>query len=267
MSKQEIRPALKNPRHEAFAQALARGMSASAAYVEAGYKANRHNAAALAREEHVGTRITELQEEQLAIHKQATAEAVANAKVTIPCPHELLKKPEIQRDDIGRFERKGMLAKSAKFSQDQKTEITGPFKPGQSGNPAGKPKGTLNKTTIALKQAILGALEAAGGDEGSVGYLKRLAIENSSAFASLFCKVLPTTLAASESDGGIGVKMVFERHIVWPDGHREIEGVTPKHLPAPDVARALPGLEQSKPLIEHDETTDAETVARDDGQR
>src|SRR5215467_13892889 len=76
-------PALKNPRHEAFAQAVARGMSASAAYVEAGYKANRHNAAALAREQHIGTRVTELQEEQLAIHKQATAEAVANAKVTI----------------------------------------------------------------------------------------------------------------------------------------------------------------------------------------
>jgi hypothetical protein len=30
-------PALKNPRHEAFAQALARSMSARAAYVEAGY--------------------------------------------------------------------------------------------------------------------------------------------------------------------------------------------------------------------------------------
>src|SRR6516225_4596290 len=55
-------PALKNPRHEALAQALARGMSASAAYVEAGYKANRHNAAALAREKHIRTRVTELQE-------------------------------------------------------------------------------------------------------------------------------------------------------------------------------------------------------------
>jgi phage terminase small subunit len=30
-------PALKNARHETFAQALARGMSASAAYVKAGY--------------------------------------------------------------------------------------------------------------------------------------------------------------------------------------------------------------------------------------
>src|ERR1700745_350665 len=71
-------PALKNPRHEAFAQALARSMSASAAYVEAGYKANRHNAAALARKQHIGTRVAELQEEKLAIHQQATAAAAAN---------------------------------------------------------------------------------------------------------------------------------------------------------------------------------------------
>jgi hypothetical protein len=150
---------------------------------------------------------------------------------------EPLTPPEIRRDDItGRFERKGTLAKAAKFKQDQpaKRRPGGtPFQPGVSGNPAGKPKGTLNRVTKDLKQAILGALEAAGGDEGSVGYLKRLAIENSSAFASLLGKVLPTTLAASESDGGLGVKMVFERHIVWPDGRREIEGVTPKQLPSP----------------------------------
>ena len=35
---------LTNPRHEAFAQALARGLSASAAYVEAGYKASTTDA-------------------------------------------------------------------------------------------------------------------------------------------------------------------------------------------------------------------------------
>jgi hypothetical protein len=97
---------------------------------------------------------------------------------------------------------------------------------------AGRPKGSLNKTTMQLKEAILGALEAAGGKEGSVGYLKRLAIENSSAFASLLGKVLPTTLAASESDGG-AVKVEFRRVIVYPGGREEIEGVTPKQLPAP----------------------------------
>ena len=74
---------LKSPRHEAFAQALARGMSASAAYGQAGFKPHRANAATLARKEHISVRVAELQEEQLSIHKQATAEAVANAKVTI----------------------------------------------------------------------------------------------------------------------------------------------------------------------------------------
>ena len=35
--------------------------------------------------------------------------------------------------------------------------------------------------------------------------------------------------------------MTFERVIVWPDGHREIEGVTPKALPAhPDSSHMLP---------------------------
>jgi hypothetical protein len=100
---------------------------------------------------------------------------------------------------------------------------------------AGRPPGSLNKTTTQLREAILGALEAAGGEEGSVGYLKRLAIENSSAFASLLGKVLPTTLQASESDGGPAT-ITLTRVIVMPDGHKYIEGVTPKQIapPKPD---------------------------------
>jgi hypothetical protein len=76
-------PILKNPRHEAFAQALARGMSASAAYAEVGFRPHRHNAATLARKKHISVRVAELQEEQLAIHQQTTAVAAANAQVTI----------------------------------------------------------------------------------------------------------------------------------------------------------------------------------------
>ena len=64
-------PALKNPRHEAFAQALARGTSAAAAYGQVGFRPHRANAATLARKEHISVRVAELQEEQLAIHKQA----------------------------------------------------------------------------------------------------------------------------------------------------------------------------------------------------
>jgi hypothetical protein len=55
-------PVLSNPRHEKFVQLLAEGRSADEAYVLAGYKQNRHNAAALAREEHISTRLRTLQE-------------------------------------------------------------------------------------------------------------------------------------------------------------------------------------------------------------
>ena len=151
--------------------------------------------------------------------------------------YEPLTPPEIQRDDAtGRFARKG-LAKAAKFRplQPAKRRPGGtPFQPGVSGNPAGKPKGTPNKITVALREAILAAGEAAGGEGGLTAYLTRLALENSSAYAGLLAKVLPTTLSADESSGGVPVKMVFERHIVYPNGHREIEGVTPKALPAPE---------------------------------
>lgn len=54
-------PVLKNARHERMAQGLAKGLSAEKAHVDAGFKQNRHNAAALAREEHILTRVTELQ--------------------------------------------------------------------------------------------------------------------------------------------------------------------------------------------------------------
>jgi hypothetical protein len=50
----------------------ARGLSAAAAYIEAGYKENRHNAATLARKQHILGRVRELQEEQLAMHKSMT---------------------------------------------------------------------------------------------------------------------------------------------------------------------------------------------------
>jgi hypothetical protein len=81
-----------------------------------------------------------------------------------------------------------------------------------------RPKGSLNKTTVELKQAILGALQAAGGKEGSVGYLRRLAIENSSAFAALLGRVLPMTITGSEQDGKFGVRMTFERVVLGSSG-------------------------------------------------
>jgi len=51
---------LKNARHEAFAQGVAKGLSADQAYEAAGYKPNRHNAARLKTNEHVTSRIEEI---------------------------------------------------------------------------------------------------------------------------------------------------------------------------------------------------------------
>jgi hypothetical protein len=149
----------------------------------------------------------------------------------------MLKKPEIFRDSMGRFDRHGnTLSKTAKKTglikktDEINREIDGRYKNGGARPGAGRPKGSPNKLSQSLKEMILASLDDVGGR----AYLARLAIENSSAYSSLLGKVLPTTLSASESDGGLGVKMVFERHIVWPDGRREIDGVTPKALPAPD---------------------------------
>ena len=158
-------------------------------------------------------------------------------KIDVP-----LKPPEFVRDSLGRFDRPGAtLRKTQQIKKPKKTKKRedGLFQEGGKAGP-GRPPGALNKTTVALKQAILDALEAAGGEEGSVGYLKRLAVENSSAFAGLVSKILPSTLAADADSHG-GVEMTFRRVIVWPGGREEVEGVTPKALPAPDTSHTLPG--------------------------
>lgn len=73
-------PALKNQRHERFAQALASGMDADHAYQEAGYTANRGNASRLKATENVQARIKELQE-RAAANVVVTREWVLNRLV------------------------------------------------------------------------------------------------------------------------------------------------------------------------------------------
>lgn len=55
-------PVLSNPKHERFAQELAKGRSAAEAYVAAGYKANRGNAGTLKANQVIRRRVREIQQ-------------------------------------------------------------------------------------------------------------------------------------------------------------------------------------------------------------
>lgn len=63
----------------------------------------------------------------------------------------------------------------------------------------GRPKGSPNKTTALLKDAILQAAERAGGTKGMVGYLQQQAVETPGPFLALLGKVLPMQVAHSGS--------------------------------------------------------------------
>jgi hypothetical protein len=72
----------------------------------------------------------------------------------------------------------------------------------------GRAKGTPNKTTALLKDAILMAAERAGGPGGLVAYLQRQADENPGPFMALLGKVLPTQLAADDGGSGVVVQIL-----------------------------------------------------------
>lgn len=71
----------------------------------------------------------------------------------------------------------------------------GEFRPSKPGERrGGRQKGTPNKQTGLLKDAILLAAERAGGAEGMAGYLETQAKANPGPFMALLGKVLPTQL-------------------------------------------------------------------------
>lgn len=81
----------------------------------------------------------------------------------------------------------------------QVTNAAGRPKPPNAGK--GRVKGTPNKTTALLKDALLQAATNAGGREGMVGYLTRQADENPGPFMALLGKVLPIQHSADPEAG------------------------------------------------------------------
>lgn len=69
---------------------------------------------------------------------------------------------------------------------------------------AGRPKGSPNKVTALLKDAVIKAAEEVGedgnGSEGLTGYCKRLADKEPKAFAALLGRILPMQLVDSEDN-------------------------------------------------------------------
>lgn len=78
----------------------------------------------------------------------------------------------------------------------------------------GRPKGAVNKTTAALKDMILKALDEAGGVE----YLVQQSEENATAFLTLVGKVLPLQVNAELEAGKRLAKIVREFHTPHPHG-------------------------------------------------
>lgn len=75
-------PVLKNPRHEKFAQGLSRGLTADQAYQDAGFKANRGNAATLKQKQSIQDRVAELLEWANTVEQKATERAIDKLAIT-----------------------------------------------------------------------------------------------------------------------------------------------------------------------------------------
>lgn len=76
-------------------------------------------------------------------------------------------------------------------------------KPKGAPKTGGRVKGTPNHNTTALKDAIMGAFDASGGQ----AYLQRVADEDPRTFCTLLGKVLPTEVKA-DVNGNITVNVL-----------------------------------------------------------
>lgn len=70
----------------------------------------------------------------------------------------------------------------------------------------GRPKGSVNKTTGILKDAIIQAANKAGGKGGMVAYLTKQAEENPGPFMALMGKLIPSDITS----GGEALKLPTE---------------------------------------------------------
>jgi phage terminase small subunit len=75
-------PVLSNPKHERFAQELAKGKTQNEAYAEAGYAPSEPNASRLTSNDKVRARVTELQE-RAAVRTEITVASITDRLLAI----------------------------------------------------------------------------------------------------------------------------------------------------------------------------------------
>jgi phage terminase small subunit len=96
-------PVLSNPRHEKFAQELAKGVSQFEAHGRAGFKAHRSNASSLAQDNSILARVAEIQSENAAQAQKATQEAAERLSLSREWVLERLRDNAVQAADQGDF--------------------------------------------------------------------------------------------------------------------------------------------------------------------
>jgi hypothetical protein len=96
-------PALKNSRHEKFAQLLASGRSAKDAYSEAGFRPSDSNGAWLARKDEISSRVAELNLQALERERTTAAAAAERAVITRQSLIEKVEAARLAAMEAGQF--------------------------------------------------------------------------------------------------------------------------------------------------------------------
>lgn len=149
-------PVLSNPKHERFAQGLASGKTAEAAHADAGYRANRGNAAVLKQNQSILKRVAEIQ-----------GRAAARVEVSLASVTEALLRIAKKAEDI--TEPAGLSVARAAQMDVAKLHGLVVEKKNLSGNIGVYDLTRMSNEQLDALEAIVGPLTDLGGDPSGEG--------------------------------------------------------------------------------------------------
>ncbi|MER9450157.1 terminase small subunit [Mesorhizobium sp. M0254] len=130
-----IMPILQNPRHERFAQGLARGLSGKAAYVEAGYTSNGNaaevGAAKMVRLPKVAARVAKLQAEAARRSAVTVDDLVADLNIMFKLALATKNPAAGVSAVLGKAKLLGLIVDKAEITATQRKPMRVPHEGGQ----------------------------------------------------------------------------------------------------------------------------------------